>query len=158
MEECERMINLDGTIGSFPTFCTSQCTIDFDVVDPECLNTNGGCIITIPNQGEIFIQPADSIIIGNAMNPFSALQTVPYIKNNSSYDLHFDKLCVTRKSGNTLNGSKECVNIGDFYPGQVVKFPAFPHCISSTANIPVGLSYGDNQVVTTIEHRGKLYD
>lgn len=99
MEECERMINPDGSIGAFPSFCTSQCKIDFDTGDPgDCPNTNGGCVITVPNEGEIFIQPADSIIIGNAVNPFSALQTVPYIKNNSSYDLHFDKLCVIRKS------------------------------------------------------------
>lgn len=57
-----------------------------------------------------------------------------------------------------MSGVKECVNIGDFYPGQVVKFPAFPNYISSIANIPVGTSYGDNQVITTIEHDGKLYD
>lgn len=158
MEECERMINLDGSISAFPSFCNSQCKIDFNTTPGNCPNTNGGCVITIPNEWEVFIQPADSIIIGNAINPFSALNTVPYIKNNSSYDLHLDKLCVTRKSGNTLSGVKECVNIGDFYPGQVVKFPAFPNYISSIANIPVGTSYGDNQVITTIENGGQLYD
>jgi uncharacterized repeat protein (TIGR01451 family) len=158
MEQCERMVRTDGTLGNFPSFCNNQCKIDFKTTPGSCPNTNGWCLITIPNEGEIFIQPADSLIIWNAMNPFSALATVPYIKNNSSYDLHFDKLCVVRKSGNTINGSKECVNIWNFYPGQTVKFTNYPNYISSIANIPLGTSYGDNVVVTTLEHDGELYD
>ena len=53
-------------------------------------------MITIPNEGAISFGPLDSVIIGNGMNPFEEAGQQPFVRNDSSYDLAFDDLCVVK--------------------------------------------------------------
>lgn len=92
------------------------------------------------------------------MNPFDEAAQYPMMRNDSGYDLYFDELCVTKKSGNTLNGnSTQCKPVGEFYPGQQVTLTSADFT-GNIANIPNGQSYADNELVTTIKHEGTVYD
>jgi len=110
-EQCEKVINDDGTLGGFPDFCSNDCKISFSS------SPSDSTTLTFPNEGKIIFGPKDSIIIGNNMNPYEEISITPYIENESRYDLYFDELCVTKKSGTSINGTApQCINIGNFYP------------------------------------------
>ncbi len=155
-EQCEKAIDAYKKVGSFPSFCTNDCKVRFSTTPSSC--TTRSCVITIPNEWEIIFGPTDRIIIGHAMNPFREIVTTPYIKNESSYDLYLDKLCVLKKSWSTLDWVKQCTSIGTLYPGSIVKFPTYPDFKWNTSTIPAWNSYADNMLITTIEHDGTLYE
>ena len=62
MEQCEKVVSKDTGKLVFPSFCDSQCKIKFNP-DDKCANTNGGCIVTTPDGGELLINPAGSLIV-----------------------------------------------------------------------------------------------
>lgn len=100
------------------------------------------------------------MVIGHGKNPLVENGEMPYIRNDSDYDLYFDQLCVTRKAGTTLDGNQtQCKNLGDIlYPGETVRFDSYPIYTGNKNNIPAGQSYGSNDLITTIKTEGELYD
>ncbi|NVP18180.1 hypothetical protein HUU51_05685, partial [Candidatus Gracilibacteria bacterium] len=143
-EEC------DFGTGVWPAWCSkTTCKIDG--------------IVTYPNDGEIVFGPKDNLIIGNNMNPYVAYSLdKPSIYNNSPYDLYFDSLCVVKKSGTTINGNIDCRPLGTalgrgLFPGEKFSFSTYPNFIGDTSTLPSGTNFGDNVLVTTIEHESKTY-
>lgn len=127
-----------------PSWCTSSCKINW--------------ISSIPNDWEIVFWPIDNVIIGNNMNPYSAYSLdKPSILNNSSYDLYFDSLCVTKKSWSTINWATVCENIWKtLFPWVKHSFSSIPNFVWNTSSL-TAWTYWDNVIVTTIEHEWVLY-
>ncbi len=165
-EECERSLDSSWNIWSFPSFCSSSCKIQWGWWwgggwgwgwwNP----TTEPWVITIPNEWEIVFEPWEKIIIWDWMNPFKAIFQKPYVLNNSSYDLYFDKLCVVKKSWNTLNwNNKYCKTLTSIlYPWMSVEFSSYPNYVWDITNLSSNESYWDNLLVITIQDDWVLYD
>ena len=77
------------------------------------------------------------------MNPFVEAGQQPFVRNDSSYDLAFDDLCVVKASGsNTLNGNTpQCKSIaslthdGVLYPGSKILFGSMPDFTGNISSI-----------------------
>jgi len=99
------------------------------------------------------------MVIGHGTNPLVENGVMPFIRNDSDYDLYFDQICVN-KVGSSLDGQQtQCKNLGDIlYPGEIVKFDSYPNYTGNKNNIPASQSYANNELVTTIKTGGVLYD
>jgi len=129
---------------TWPAWCTRSCKIDW--------------ITSIPDDGEIVFWPSDNVIIWNAMNPYVEYSLArPSITNRSNYDLYFDSLCVVKKSWTTLNWSTTCQPINKtLFPWTSFSLPNYPNFVWNTTSLTAG-TFGDNTLVTTIEHEWTLY-
>ena len=129
---------------TWPAWCTTSCKINW--------------INSIPNDWEIVFWPSDNVIIWNGMNPYVEYSlSRPSITNKSPYDLYFDSLCVVKKSWTTLNWSTTCQPIWKtLFPGSSFSLTNYPNFVWNTNSL-TAWTFGDNTVVTTIEHEGTLY-
>ena len=155
---CSNGVKATAVLGSFPAFCSSSCKFTGGGSSSSGGDPTG--VLTIPNHGDIVFGPIWNMVIGHGKNPLVENGEMPYIRNDSDYDLYFDQLCVTKKTGNTLDGTQtQCKNLGDIlYPGEIVKFDSYPIYTGNKNNIPAGQSYGSNDLITTIKTEGELYD
>lgn len=154
MEECD--LGWSSPWSNWPSWCgnpdsASACKI-WTITVPRWWVPE----ITIPWDWVIKFWPQDNIIIWDWMNPYDSAG-IPYIKNESSYDFYFDKLCVAKKSWTTLIWSDSCVTLWQINSWQTKSFPIIPNIVWNTSTLASSSNYWDNRLVTTIEHNGILY-
>jgi len=142
--------------------------------DPVCGNPNG-CVMTTPNGGELIFGPKWDIIVGHTQNPMFSKWEIPYLKNNSDYDLSFDQLCSKKLSGTSLTDGEFCASLenkiiyayetiylvkkgnGYVVQGRYPNPPSsenaalYPVFTANKAGIPAGSSYGANVISTTVK-------
>lgn len=165
--------------------CNSQCKIpnissssssssSSSGVPPSCVDDDS-CVLTFPNDGEIIFGPKGHYIVGDNIRILETKGEVPYIYNNSEYDLSFDELCTTTvqnrtvfggsisNPANVLNDTTRCMNLnnhydGIIYPGERIEFTNYPTYTSNKSGIASGEDYGTETIATTIKDDGVLYD
>ncbi len=138
---------------------------------PTCTKENG-CILTWPDGGDLIFGPVGDVIIWHGQNPLTIKGQLPYLYNNSDYDLSFDKLCIKRTDGSTVLTSSEndggvdgqsCINIGNnmIYPYETIYFSDYktttPNYIWEKSGIPGNKSYGKAKLTTSIIDDGVSY-
>ena len=127
----------------------NQCnTLKLDV---KCESNCKISQTTCPYNWSVNLWPIDSIIIWDWINPFNSINTKPYIKNNSTFDLDIKELCVTHKSGNSLDWLfPQCARIWLLAPWLQKSFINYPNFIWNIDWIP-SWSYDDNELFITVK-------
>ena len=152
MEECDFW-----TESVWPAFCSKTTCRYTDFTIPS------GWVweITIPWNWVITFWPTDSVIIWAWMNPYTAHNLLPFIRNDSDYDMFFEKLCIADIDSwweDAIEWTYKCEPLW-LLPAH--SGPVYLHL--STYNIfkwrtISSSNYVDDKLVTTVKHNWVLYD